>query len=61
MLVNRPLGKMVVGYKWLFKIKEGIGIDQKPRYKARLVARGFTQVARVDFNEVFSSVVRHFY
>jgi len=57
-LVDRPLGKRVVGCKWLFKIK-GAGIDKKPRYKARLIARGFTQIAREDFNEVFSPVVRH--
>ena len=47
--------KRVVGCKWLFKIKEEAGSDKKSRYKAR----GFTQVARVDFNEVFSLVVRH--
>ncbi|GJU26160.1 hypothetical protein Tco_1164781 [Tanacetum coccineum] len=31
--------------KWLFKIKEGIEGVQKPRYKARVVAHGFTQRA----------------
>ena len=58
-LVDRPLWKRVVGCKWLFKIKDGVGKEDMPRYKARLVVRGFTQVSGIDFNEVFSHVVRH--
>ncbi|GJV43766.1 retrotransposon protein, putative, ty1-copia subclass [Tanacetum coccineum] len=58
-LVDHPTGQKLVSYKWLFKIKEGIEGVQKPRYKARLVARGFTQRACIDNNELFSQVVRH--
>ncbi|GJZ77014.1 retrovirus-related pol polyprotein from transposon TNT 1-94 [Tanacetum coccineum] len=56
---NHPAGQKLVSCKWLFKIKEGIEGVQKPRYKARLVARGFTQRASIDYNEVFSPVVQH--
>ncbi|GJV02855.1 retrotransposon protein, putative, ty1-copia subclass [Tanacetum coccineum] len=58
-LVDHPVGQKLVSCKWLFKIKERIEGVQKPRYKARLVARGFTQRAGIDYNEVFSVVVQH--
>ncbi|GKA71294.1 retrotransposon protein, putative, ty1-copia subclass [Tanacetum coccineum] len=44
-LVDHLAGQKPVSCKWKFKIKEWIEGVQKPRYKARLVARGFTQRA----------------
>ncbi len=56
-LVELPPGRKAVGSKWIFKVKEGPdgSID---RYKARLVAQGFSQTAGVDFKETFAPVAK---
>ena len=58
-LVQKPSKKRIVGCKWIFKFKEGIPGVEPPRFKARLVAQGFTQVEGIDYNEIFSPVVKH--
>ena len=57
-LVPRPPTTNIVGSKWVFKtkLKEDGTID---RYKARLVARGFSQIPGLDFGETFSPVIKH--
>ena len=56
-LVRLPTGKKAVGSKWVYKIKTGA--DGAPeRYKARLVAQGFTQQFGSDYDETFCPVVR---
>lgn len=54
-----PLPKNVkeITAKWIFKIKDQ-DIENNKRYKARLVARGFSQVEGIDYGEIFSPVVR---
>ncbi|KAH9697399.1 hypothetical protein KPL71_023589 [Citrus sinensis] len=58
-LVPNPGNRKIVSCKWIFKKKEGIPGVEDSRYKARLVARGFTQKEGIDFNEIFSPVVKH--
>ena len=48
-----------VSCKWVFKRKVEATDKTKIKFKARLVARGFTQQEGVDFNEVFAPVVKH--
>lgn len=55
--VELPRGKNAVGCRWVFKIKKG-ETEDLTRYKARLVAQGFTQKYGVDYDEVFAPVTR---
>jgi len=58
-LVKPPKGQEVIGCKWVFKKKDGSPRVDTTCYKARLVAKGFSQREGIDFNEVFSLVVKH--
>ena len=56
-LVPRPLGINIVGSKWIYQIKtkEDGTID---RFKASLIAHGFTQMFGVEYDETCSPIVR---
>ena len=58
-LIDKPLDKKVIGCKWVFKKKSSIPGDESARYKARVVAKGFSQVEGVDYHDIFSLVVKH--
>jgi len=50
-------GRKVVGSKWVLHIKRGPD-SQVQKYKARIVAQGFTQVKGLDYDQTFAPVVK---
>ena len=48
------MNKRIVGCKWIFKKKEGLLSEFVPIYKARVVAKSYSQVEGINFHEVFS-------
>lgn len=52
-----PQGKKALHNKWVYKIKQEV--DRSKRYKVQLVVKGFQQNEGIDYNEIFSPVVKH--
>jgi hypothetical protein len=57
-IVLRPEGKSVVTSKWIYTIKY-VADGSVKKYKARFVARGFSQVEGIDYEETFAPVARY--
>ncbi|KAE8693200.1 Cellulose synthase-like protein D2 [Hibiscus syriacus] len=58
-LAQLPKGKRAIGCKWVFVNKDGSHSKKYVRYKARLVTKGYAQKEGIDYNEVFSPVMKH--
>ncbi|XP_055814569.1 uncharacterized protein LOC129884271 [Solanum dulcamara] len=66
---SSPKGKKTVGCKWIYRKKKGIpevkdekeGIPEveDARFKKILVAKGFSNKEGIDYNEIFSLVVKY--
>ena len=51
-VVDLPKDSKVINYRWVFRKKNN-------EYKARLVAKIYAQKKGIDYNEIFSPVVKH--
>lgn len=58
-LIDRPKGERTIGCKWIFKIKPRVPGGEGRRFKGRVVAKGYSQIEGMDYNEVFSLVVKN--
>ncbi|GJW81891.1 retrovirus-related pol polyprotein from transposon TNT 1-94 [Tanacetum coccineum] len=56
-LVPRPSASNIVGSKWVYRIKYHAD-GSVERFKARVVAQGFTQIPGLDYSHTFSPVVK---
>jgi hypothetical protein len=57
-IVPRPIDKSMVGSRWIYKVKQSAD-GSVEKYKARFVARGFSQIEGIDYGETFSLVARY--
>jgi len=57
-VVLRPKGKSMITSKWLYKVKHAAD-GSIEKFKARFMARGFSQVEGVDYEETFAPMARY--
>ena len=57
-MVPRTSTRNTIGCKWVFVIKQN-EFNEITKYKARLVAQGFSQRPGIDFDKIYAPVVRY--
>nr|GEY57700.1 retrovirus-related Pol polyprotein from transposon TNT 1-94 [Tanacetum cinerariifolium] len=58
-LTNLLEGNKEIGCKWVYAKKEGFPCQDDVHYKVRLVAKDYAQKEGIDYNEIFSLVVKY--
>ena len=56
-LVEPPPNTNIVGSRWTFRIKRD-NLGQIDKFKARVVAQGYSQIPGIDFQETYSPTLR---
>ena len=56
-LISLLQGRKAIGNRWVYKIKRDAN-NQVEQYRARLVLKGYAHKEGIDFNEIFSPIVR---
>jgi hypothetical protein len=57
-IVPRLVDKSVVGSRWIYKVKQAAD-GSVEKYKARFVARGFSQIKGMNYDETFAPIARY--
>ena len=56
-IVDLPAGEKAIGSGWVFMVKHNAD-GSIERFKARIVAKGYSQRSRLDYNEIFAPTFR---
>ena len=57
-IVPKAVDKSVAGSRWIYKLKQDVD-GSVEKYEAGFVARGFSHIEGIDYDETFSPVARY--